>query len=36
VDLEPGRYNVLVKNEQTGAEVLHEVMIQAGVVTNGP
>lgn len=36
VDLEPGRYNVLVKNQQTGAEVMHEVIIEAGLVTNGP
>lgn len=36
VDLEPGVYNVLIRHPITGGEVLHEVVVNAGAVTNGP
>jgi uncharacterized lipoprotein YddW (UPF0748 family) len=36
VDLEPGHYNIVIQDPETGAEVWHEVMVNAGAVTNGP
>ncbi len=36
VDLEPGVYTILIKDPETGEEVWHEVVVQAGLVTNGP
>lgn len=36
VDLEPGTYQVVVKHPSNGKEAWHQVIVEAGRVTNGP